>query len=85
MKSALLAIATSMVIFAADYRHIDFDDKVDFTLFKTFSLRDGRINTNAREVFQRLRSSIDRRRYPQRPDVERPQGVAGTGGPDREF
>jgi hypothetical protein len=45
----ILAIAITPV-FAADYRHIDFDDKIDFTKFNTFALREGRIHTNAPEV-----------------------------------
>jgi hypothetical protein len=48
--TALCALLAAAALFAADYRHIDFDDKVDFATFKTFSVREGRINTTAPEV-----------------------------------
>jgi hypothetical protein len=52
MKRAALIFMLSLMAPAllADYRHIDFDEKVDFSRLKTFTVRDGRITTNAPEL-----------------------------------
>jgi hypothetical protein len=59
MKPAVLILTLSLMTpLLQDYRHVDFDEKTDFSKLKTFSLRDGTINTDAPE----LNSTLNRKR-----------------------
>src|SRR5688572_19171482 len=52
VKRVLIILMFSLLAstFHADYRHVDFDAKRDFSTFKTFVIRDGSITTNAPEL-----------------------------------
>lgn len=55
MKLITLTLLLSLTsALAVDYKHIDFDEKTDFSKLKTFSLREGKINTTAPELTSEL-------------------------------
>jgi len=56
MRSAavLLGMVLCSTLLVADDRHVDFDAKADFSSFKTFAIRESRINSHKPELNNRL-------------------------------